>query len=406
MSSSRRWTVFWGAVACMAAFIMSMGFERVRSDPSPAPTAVITVQAALERLFTAQSISEDWFTPEFLAAVPTSQLTAIIAQLKAQLGAYRGVQPQGDKFRISFANGEDTAQISLREGRIAGLFFQAPEMAVADLDAALAEFKKLPGKVSVEVMADGTERASLQPALPLGVGSAFKLAIAAALQKKVEEKRLQWGRVLGLQSSLKSMPTGILQTWPDDAQLSVYSLAALMISQSDNTAADNLASFLGRPAVEAFAPENHPMPRTREAFVLKDPKNADLLERWRHGTEAQRRQVLDDADKRALPLAAIFDNGPLALDVEWFFSARELCGLMQRVAGLSFMSINPGVADPADWKKVAYKGGSEPGVLNFTTSLTSMSGRRYCVAATWNDSKALDETKFATLYKSLLSTLK
>ncbi len=406
MSNARRWTVLWGAIACMAAFIMSMGFEHARSDPSPAPTVAITPQGALERLFTASNINEDWFTPEFLQHVPSQQLTAIIGQLKAQLGAYRGVKPQGDKFRISFANGEDTAQISLREGRIAALFFQAPEQTVANLDAALAEFKQLPGRASVEVLADGRERASLQPVLPLAVGSAFKLAIAAALQTRVDEKRLRWDHVLAMQPSLQSLRTGILQTWPDDAQLTVYSLAALMISQSDNTAADTLAYYLGRPAVEAFAPKNHPMLRTREAFVLKDPQNADLLERWRHGTEAQRLQILEDADKRALPSEAIFNNGPLALDVEWFFSASELCGLMQRVAHLSFMSINPGVADPAEWKKVAYKGGSEPGVLNFTTSLTSMSGRRYCVAATWNDSKALDETKFASLYKSLLSTLK
>ncbi|MBC5808521.1 MAG: serine hydrolase [Candidatus Eremiobacter antarcticus] len=367
MSGSRRWTVLCGAVACIAAFIMSLAPERARPDASPAATAGITAQTALERLFTAESISEDWFTPEFLKAVTTTQFTQIIVQIKSQLGAYRGVRAQGDKFRISFARGEDTATINLREGRIAGLFFQAPEQKVANLDAAVAEFTKLPGKVSLDVLADGEQRASLRPDLTLAVGSAFKLAIAAALQQRVDQKRLQWGQALSLQPSLKSLPTGILQAWPDGAQLSVYSLAALMISQSDNTAADMLANYLGRPAVEAFSQADHPMLRTREAFVLKDPKNADLLERWRHGSAAQRRHVLDDADRRALPAVSIFDNGPLAPDVEWFFSARELCGLMQRVADLSFMSITPGVADPGDWKKVAYKGGSEPGVLNFTT---------------------------------------
>lgn len=88
------------------------------------------------------------------------------------------------------------------------------------------------------------------------------------------------------------------------------------------------------------------------------------------------------------------------------FSARELCGLMRNVENLPIMSINSGVAESADWKRVSYKGGSEPGVVNLTTWLVAKNGKSYCLSATWNDDKALDEMKFFGLYKSLLSTLK
>jgi hypothetical protein len=103
----------------------------------------------------------------------------------------------------------------------------------------------------------------------------------------------------------------------------------------------------------------------------------------------------------------IFAGGPVAIDVEWFFSTRELCDLMRRVQALPMMSLNPGLANPADWQRVAFKGGSEPGVLNLTTWLLGRDGRQFCVSATWNNPQArLDESQFFLLYTSLLGTLK
>lgn len=47
----------------------------------------------------------------------------------------------------------------------------------------------------------------------------------------------------------KSLPGGILQNWPKGAPLTLHTLAGLMISQSDNTAADTLLEILGRDVV-------------------------------------------------------------------------------------------------------------------------------------------------------------
>jgi hypothetical protein len=66
------------------------------------------------------------------------------------------------------------------------------------------------------------------------------------------------------------------------------------------------------------------------------------------------------------------------------------------------MRVNPGVAAPTEWAHIAYKGGSEPGVLNLTTQVTAHNGTTYCVAATWNDNALLDEGHFEALYGSLL----
>ena len=100
---------------------------------------------------------------------------------------------------------------------------------------------------------------------------------------------------------------------------------------------------------------------------------------------------------------SIFNEGPQAIDVEWFFTARELCNAMEVVASLPLMSINPGLVDPDQWDSVAFKGGSEPGVENFTTRLVDEQ-ETLCVTATWNNEAGIDELRFSTLYRSLIES--
>ncbi|MBV8223402.1 MAG: serine hydrolase, partial [Candidatus Eremiobacteraeota bacterium] len=134
--------------------------------------------------------------------------------------------------------------------------------------------------------------------------------------------------------------------------------------------------------------------------------NASLLGKWRAGDAAVRTALLAQLASRPLPDVKLFQSGAVVdPDIEWFFSVRELCTLMNRVASLPLMSINPGVADPAQWTHVAYKGGSEPGVLNLTTQIVSKSGKTYCVSATWNDALPLDEKRFELLYSLVLNSL-
>jgi hypothetical protein len=69
------------------------------------------------------------------------------------------------------------------------------------------------------------------------------------------------------------------------------------------------------------------------------------------------------------------------------------------------MGINPGAVKKSDWDAVAYKGGSEPGVLNMTAWLRKGS-RSHCVSATWNAPQKLDETGFATAFAQAIGALK
>lgn len=367
----------------------------------------IAPQAAIERLFIAPQVQSEWFTPEFLQAVPVAQIEQIVKQLEAALGNYQEVQPEGSNYLILFDRGAVPARITLDpQGRIAGLFFETPRPQAMSLEDAIAQLQAFPGEVSFFVVKNGTEQATLNADRTLAVGSTFKLAILTALMRQIESGQRQWSDVVELQSSWKSLPTGILQDWPEGSPLTLSTLASLMISISDNTATDALIEIVGRDELEAIAPHNRPFLTTREVFILKNPENAERLQRYRQGDEAARRRILTGLQTDPLPSVEMFAGEPLALDVEWFFSARELCQLMEKVAPLPLMHINPGVVNPKDWQSVAYKGGSEPGVLNFTTWLEDSKGQTYCISATWNNDKALDRTRLQTIYSAAIAGLR
>jgi beta-lactamase class A len=381
------------------------------ATPPPNPPKIVPAKMspanALERFFTTDRVSADWFTPEFLQAVPIAQIEAIITQLKQELGAWESVVPEPEGFTLKFKQGTVPAQIVLTsDGKISGLFFSPPRQKVASLTAAIDQFKALPGKVSVLVMEGKTVRASLNPTYSLGVGSAFKLSVLDVLQSQIAAKKLTWQTIVPLQAQFKSLPSGRLQTWPDGTALTVQSLAAMMIAESDNTATDHLIHLVGRENIEATTPQNQPFLMTRELFQIKASGNKALLERYRQGNSVQKRAVLAELAKLPLPNVAEFEGvQPNALDVEWFFTPAQLCERIDRVFNLPLMGINPGIAQPQDWQKVVYKGGSEPGVLNLTTGLQAKNGQRYCVVATWNDDRPVDEAKFVGLYGGLIDFL-
>jgi beta-lactamase class A len=381
--------------------------------PGPAVAGAqesLTPEAALERLFTVEPVAEEWFAPSVLDQVPLGQLATVVQQIKSQAGAFQSVQRTDDGYLIAFENGDLLADfVSLdAQGRFTGLHFGLlrPRDPALALSRAREGLQTLPGEVSVLVTVDGEDALTMRPEMPLAIGSSFKLAVLAALKDEIAAGKRSWSDVVQLQPEWKSLPSGAFQDWPDGISLTLETLAAQMISVSDNTATDALIHILGRESIERFSGGNRPLLTTRNAFILKDPKNADLLDRYRAGDEAERRRVLADTDARPLPNVTVFAGGPLVLDVEWYFSARELCGLMARVADLPLTGINPGLATRQDWARIAFKGGSEPGVLNLTHALTSKDGRTVCVSATWNNTENLDTQQFTELVGQLLAAFR
>ncbi len=407
MSRTTRFARFLPGFLLVATLALNSAGTRI-----PVRAGTITPLTALVRVLTAPHEQSDWFAPAFLAQVNASQIEQVIDGIKARFGLYKGVAPRPDgSYEVTFARGTVQAQIHLDErGRIDGLLFTQPRFTYVSRSSALHALRVLPGQVSLLITKNGADVIAIDPDRSLAVGSAFKLAVLAALQARIKAGQLSWTQQVTLHAGDKSLPGGILQTKPDGLRYSVADLARYMISVSDNTAADLLIHLVGRPAIDPLIPaHDRPILTTHEAFVLKDPAHHDLRDRYLAANPADRVAILARADRLPLPslqtLGPLLAKGPPSPRVEWFFSTRQLWGLMGQVGNLSQMSINPGVADPSEWTHVAFKGGSEPGVLNLTTMATARNGATYGVSATWNDAALLDEGRFESLYGSLLHSL-
>lgn len=375
------------------------------------------------------------FAPVFLSQVPPAQLLQLSRQLSTQLGAVTNATrvpgaadtPTHADYRLSFSKGF-TLSISIDVAAtppalVDGLLFGTPTRDAVSLDALMHDFAALPGHVSVlaaRIEANGiVPIAAVDSGRALGLGSAFKLYILAELIGEIENGTRHWSDVVPIDSASRSLSSGILQTWPVGTPITIESLAILMISESDNTAADRLLRLLGRERVESrqhavgntHFVRNTPFLTTREMFALKTPGDSTLLRRYLTGTVAARRDVLAGIDRQPYAeLAPDFGTGPVAIDsVEWFASAsdiaRTLLWIRDHTAtgaaapARDVLAVNPGLHWPGDpWKYVAFKGGSEPGVLDLSFLLERNDGQWFVLTATWNNpERAIDEAEFISL---------
>ncbi|MEA3028728.1 MAG: hypothetical protein QOG13_53 [Sphingomonadales bacterium] len=413
---TRRWFLAW---------LIALGM----SGPALAQEASGALRGRADQvvaLLRGQGDPAEMFTPAFLAQVPAAQLRTISQQLVAQYGPVQGLErveaasPQSGMMHVALERAILHIQIAVEPqppGRIAGLLVTGADVRGDSLAAILSEIRALPGEKSISVarLGDGAPEtlASLEPDRPLGIGSAFKLFILAELSRQVRAGQRHWNDVVTLDR--RSVPSGTLQTWPQGAPVTLHTLAALMISVSDNSAADMLLHTLGRDHVErmmatigvADPARNRPFLSTLEFAAIKTAP-APALNLWRQADEAGRRRLLADyaqAEAGRIDVAR-FTGNPFNLDVEWFASASDMVRTMDWLrrngddSTRAILAINPGLGPPASgaFSYVGYKGGSEPGVLNLTWLVRNRAGAWHVIAGSWNNPVApIEEQRFIGL---------
>jgi hypothetical protein len=434
-------------VVPMIAFLLTFPLfaarpAAARTDAGPLARRVSEIAAR----FVAEPAAPDTlFRPDFLAQIPTAQLTGIFRQFHAQAGTVvRTVETSArgadyGEYRFETDKGMSfPAKVGIEPGapyRIQMLWFGLPQSMTITPGEIIGKLKALHGRASLAVFrldaAAPRLLHGLDPDAPLAIGSTFKLYVLGALAQEAATGRVPWERVVRLEDGRKSLPSGVLQSWPAGTPLTVQALASEMISISDNTASDHLLRLLGRPLVEAVqktmghaTPErNTPFLATREMFQLKEKGHAERISAYLARDVAGRRAYLDDSLSRMEPteLAGFELLTPVAIDrIEWFASTADLCRAMDwlrtRTEGevnhraapaRAILAINPGVElDRKAWTYAGYKGGGEPGVLNMTWLLGRRDGAWFAVSASWNDeAKTVDTTELATLMQSLIGLL-
>lgn len=361
------------------------------------------------------------FGPEFLNAVPAAQMSAIFTRYHADLGTVSRTRRLGGgdrlhgKFEYAFSKGFAVkASLTIAEAsphRVVGLLIGDPTPLPTSLDAIARGIAALPGQTSFSIArlgARGAElRASHAPDQALAVGSTFKLWILGALLEDITAGKRRWDQVVPLTAAARSLPSGRMHEWPEGAPVTLHTLASMMISESDNTATDQLLMALGRERVEAAmaamgvrdAARNRPLLTTLEMFKIKAGPDARAHEAWARLDEAGKRKHLRTI--AAMPRDAVNDwSSPRGIDtLEWFASAADLTRMLlwlrdhtqagEAAKGRGVLAINPGVPlDKRAWPYVGYKGGSEPGVLAAAFLLRAPDGAWWTITGAWNNPQA------------------
>jgi hypothetical protein len=420
--------------ACLRLLQFLLVALLVWSAPAAAaePTALYRERAdGLVSLLNAKTRPETLFSPAFLAQVPPAQVASISKQLRDSYGAAREVErievktPTSGMVVVRFERAAVKMDMAIGPAPphlIEGLLVTGAEMAKDHVRTVFGELTALPGTVSLAAArldAGGVETFLTQKAdEPLPVGSSFKLFILAELVRQVKAGERRWADVVPL--GAPSLPSGILQDWPAGSPVTLHSLAALMISRSDNSATDTLLAVVGRDKVEALLPalgvrapeRNRPFLSTRDMFALKlgDPA---LTAEWLRADEPGRRRMLPRLEAVAAKSLDVtrLAGAPMQVDkLEWFASASDLVRTLDWIrrsgdaTARALLGINPGLSrDQASaFGYVGFKGGSEPGVLNLSYLIQSRDGRWFALSGTWNNPAApLEETRFVALMQRL-----
>jgi hypothetical protein len=372
---------------------------------------------AYEKLFSAETEAseiEAMFAKSFLKVVPVEKICEISKVYTSTLGSFKQADSSSSPIKLIFENGHCLSTIGFdSQGKINTLWFGAPELQKDSLAEVLKLFEELEDQVSIcltrndkEVLIDKLSEK------PLAIGSAFKLFILEALVAQIKAGERRWSDIIRIENEWKSFPSGILQEWPAGSQLTLESVANLMISLSDNTATDHLFNLIGREELRRYFPKTcNPPFNTFEMFKLKIFFPAEG-EKFIKGGQKEKEKILNDLG--AISTCQIASSSiiygwktPKMIDsLEWHITTRELCRTIFKLKNCKAIQINPatGLVDKKDWNLVGFKGGSEPGVLNYTWVLQRKNDPDfYCLSCTANNSeKEVDSSKFNVAVARLL----
>ncbi|MBN8596205.1 MAG: serine hydrolase [Planctomycetes bacterium] len=390
------------------------------------------------------------FTEGFLKQVPAEKIGAILASAKATVfkdGA-KLVQIKPDatdsKLAAVVQGGDALLEVLIgveKDGKLEGLLLRpalAPKVRVESWKQFDEKLAALPGQTNFAAYAvTGDSEAGfrlrpvhlLRPELCLATGSTFKLYVLGTISEQILAGAAKWDEPIKISESCISLPGGVLQDEPVGKEFPLSEYAAKMISISDNTATDHLIERAGRENVEKYsdgfnscAARGTPFIKTMEMFRIKLSPDKTLASRYASADTEGRRALLAPGGEVSksvpdLDFAAKW-TVPIEIEkVEWFSSATDLCNAMVKLHGFEIkpgmeelkrvLRINGGIPfDKKVWPGVAYKGGSEPGVMNLTWLLERNDGALFAVSFGWNDTKAsVDPNAMVALARGMTDLL-
>jgi hypothetical protein len=290
-----------------------------------------------------------------------------------------------------------------QDGRIGDVFALQRAATGASFAEILTRLRRLPGRVSVTIERDGREHAGLDPDRPMQVSSSMKLGVLKALIDEVAAGRLSLERNALIRPDLKALPSGTLHQLPDNSPVTLHTLAALMMRDSDNTATDILIDAIGKDKVREALGVSWLM-TFHQWFMLKaDPQ---LYGEFRRQPEEGKGRWLGALAPK-VPLSYSDTIAGMTPESGWFMSTRKLCQLIGEVAASDFAQLESNLVQYPEWQAVASKAGGDETSRNDTLALTRPDGRRYCLSLTWNTDEAIyNDERYLFLLATLIEAIR
>jgi beta-lactamase class A len=314
------------ALAALALCLAAPAVAQTAPPPAAAVAPAPDFKARLDQLVALLNGGGDYdalFSPAFRQAVPQAQFQTYAGQLKTQGGTATGVEsidastPWQATVAVGYQKIIATMLVAVDPAaphQITGLRITTAEPRDDSLAKLEADFARLHGSAGFGIYAlddaGVTPIAEVKGETAAPLGSAFKLWMLAEAAREVAAGERHWDDVIRI--GRRSLPSGILQGWPENAPVTLQTAATLMISISDNTAADTLLTTLGQDKVGAMVrtigvtdPDRTlPVLTTMQAFELKTPAHAALADAWAKDAPEARAKLLADN-------AAAFDVTPI-----------------------------------------------------------------------------------------------
>lgn len=352
-------------------------------------------------------LHEDVMDNEFVMA-----LEDIAKAYETQFGRCLSYKFAKNGIRFFYKDATVFAKIFVADDRITGVRIKETKIRNDSLKKIAEDLGKLPGKISVSIVDDnGTKVFSLNDDKPLSIASSFKLFVLKAMKDRIDSGDIKWDDVVFLEDRQRSLPSGIMQDWLPGTPVTVKTLVTLMISMSDNTAADVLIDLLGRAEMEKYAPLNKPFMKVKETFLLEHKNSGSLLRKYLKSGYEAKLKMLDKISSQKMPPLDVYletndENRRRVEGVGWLATTSELCDTAFALKDEPIITINPGVLyDHKKWPVIGYKGGSSLGVRQFTQILKSKKGNWYCISATWNNRKKVSESTLAEFVRRMAELL-
>ncbi|HEX4905641.1 MAG TPA: serine hydrolase [Acidimicrobiales bacterium] len=351
------------------------------------------------------------FAPAFLAQVPAEQVIALADRELRPLGPYEieSILEESATEAVLILRGATGAawrmSIAVVGDRITSLLLQpyqddrSKPGSWDELERRLRDAAPDMAFLAAEVV-DGECRPvhAIDADRVLPLGSAFKLYVLGAAADAVAAGTASWDDMLTITDERRVHSSMTYGETAAGTQVSLRDAAQAMISVSDNTATDLVLEHVGRAAVEAQLPimgmadpsRNLPFLSTRELTFVKWVFSDEERQEYIDADVERRRAILDALPDRGATLEDLSDlaSGPVAVDeLEWFASPLDLCRAHVALQTKGdevrrILSLNRGVDIDRDrFPYVAFKGGSEPGVLAGAWYAEMTDGRKRFVAA-------------------------